>query len=68
MMRHLQAFLVAHTAAGEEYDGQGACLKWTDKWAERELPEGGRQVRWVVMCVCVTGATAVHFISAANQR
>lgn len=23
--------------AGEDYDGKGACTKWTDKWAEREV-------------------------------
>lgn len=29
--------------AGEDYDGRGACTKWTDKWAERELPGGARE-------------------------
>jgi hypothetical protein len=31
--------------AGEDYTGKGGCTKWTDKWAERELP-GGRREQW----------------------
>lgn len=25
--------------AGEDYDGKGACTKWTDKWAERMVSQ-----------------------------
>ena len=34
-----------HERWGEDYDGNGgdACVKWTDKWAERLHPDGGRE-------------------------
>ena len=34
-----------HERWGEDYDGNGgdACVKWTDKWAERLLPGGARE-------------------------
>lgn len=35
--------LCCNTHAGEDYNGRGACVKWTDKWAERGLPGGGQE-------------------------
>lgn len=33
-----------HERWGEDYDSSGdACVKWTDKWAERLLPDGARE-------------------------
>lgn len=35
---------VWHERWGEDYDAGGdACVKWTDKWAERVLPGGARE-------------------------
>jgi hypothetical protein len=35
---------VWHERWGEDYDAGGdACVKWTDKWAERLLPGGARE-------------------------
>ena len=35
-----------HERWGEEYAGNGdGCVKWTDKWAERDAPGGGKD-RW----------------------
>ena len=36
---------VWHERWGEDYNGQGGCVKYTDKWAERLL-EGGGTEQW----------------------
>ena len=36
---------------GEDYDGDGGCVKYTDKWAER-LGGEGQASEQVCVCVC----------------
>jgi hypothetical protein len=61
--------------AGEDYDGKGACTKWTDKWAERDVGGGGGDVyQRVASCrrhavyTCLLSASLAAIVKASKRH